>query len=182
MSKVSIALSVCAIIMASLSLLRGPDRSTTSRYEEPMPSSKKSSTRLESPLKNNLAPQVNRAQTNALRAENRQLRAELDALRTTVRSLRTEFNAAQAAFSAAARMPEPIDHNPEIPGVQTDDEIKGIPVLGDPTNTIDPDTPAEQLAEERRTKEEASRLLAQSREAEEQNDPPPQGNAGKKSD
>ena len=64
-----------------------------------------------------------------------------------------------------------IDHNQEIPGLQTEDEVKGIPVLGDPTNTIHPETPPDEFEAELEIKRKASRLLAQSRDAEEQGQP-----------
>ncbi|MEE2756006.1 MAG: hypothetical protein VYA30_05075 [Myxococcota bacterium] len=114
-------------------------------------------------------------------AKNDRLREELNALRADVQALQTQFEATQKALSKFSGLAGAADHNPDIPGLQTEDEIKGIPVLGDPTNTIDPNTPEDQLAEEQRTKEQASRLLAQSREAEERPGPSTEKGAVKES-
>jgi hypothetical protein len=90
-------------------------------------------------------------QVRALRAEVAELRRRR--ARTGSRSRRPTVET-QPALDPQTET----DHNPNIPGIQQEDEPLGRPVDGDLQNTIHPGTPKDTIAEDEAFKRESQRL------------------------
>ena len=103
---------------------------------------------------------------------NRALLEQVKALRKEVAELRRRQTSgpgpSQASPSDGRPADEPgaeIDHNPDIPGIQQVGEGAGRRVLGDPQNTIHPETPERLIAADLAIKAESQKLTKAAEEA-----------------